>query len=127
VKYPKPQKPTRQKLVKELDRVFSLFIRARDKFCVCCGTPENATCGHLLTRVAYSTRWDEKNCAQQCSPCNLNHEFRPQKFTSWFLHKYGVDQYDWLIVKHATTAKYTNQDLQLMILEYAEKLERMNK
>lgn len=55
------------------------------------------------------------------------HEYQPHKFTQWFIHRHGVDQYDWLAVKFAKTAKYTNQDLQLMILEYHDKLEKLRR
>ena len=50
------------------------------------------------------------------------HEYQPHRFTQWFIHRHGVDHYDWLSVKFAKTAKFTNQDLRLLILEFTEKL-----
>ena len=118
MKYPKPKPVSRKKLIKELDSVFSVFIRKRDKKCVQCGTTKNLTCGHLFSRVAHSTRWSEKNCHCQCTGCNMAHEYNPHKFVLWFIRKFGVTAYELLNRQYNTTAKNTNQELQLLILHY---------
>lgn len=120
MKIKKPKKPARKSLVKELDRVFSLFIRARDKRCVTCGTSENLTCGHLFSRVAYSTRWNEDNCACQCAGCNLRHEHDPYVFHRWFIRKYNQEYWDLLHAKYNTPRKFTDAELQAMIQKYKE-------
>jgi len=112
---------TRKQVVKKLDAEFSKFIRNRDKRCVLCGTTENLQCGHLLTRVAYSTRWDEVNCHCQCRSHNLEHEYRPHVFTQWFLRKFGQTRYDLLIFKHNTTAKLSTNDLLALWTHYKQK------
>lgn len=72
-------------LVKELDRVFSIYIRQRDTNdagfgkCVTCnhtGHYKSMDCGHYISRREYQTRWDERNCALQCKFCNysINHQ-----------------------------------------------------
>lgn len=117
---PKPQKSNRKKLVKELDRVFSIFIRQRDKRCVTCknlnGLP--LTCGHLFSRVAYSTRWDELNCHCQCTGCNMYHEHNAHRFTGWFIKKFGVEKYELLSRRYAHTAKLSNSDIEVLIRHY---------
>jgi len=123
----KGPKLTRKGLVKKLDTAFSIFIRERDKICVVCGTTEKGTCGHLLTRTAYSTRWDELNCHRQCSNCNYSHESNPHPFTSWFIHKFGLEAYDGLILKHKTIKKFSDSDIATLTLEYEQKLKCLKK
>lgn len=121
MKYKLPKVMSRKRLIKKLDSVFSIYIRQRDKKCVQCGSRENLTCGHLFSRVAHSTRWDEKNCHCQCTGCNMSHEFNPHNFTLWFVRRFGLLEYELLNKKYNTTAKYTNAELQLMILDYTER------
>ena len=111
-------KSERKKLVSTLDKVFSLYIRNRDKQCVICGSRERLTCGHLLTRTAYSTRWDEMNCACQCVGCNGRHEWDASKYTVWFLNKFGKKAYEELALRHYTIRKFTNEELKEMIQRY---------
>ena len=54
---------------RELDRVFSLYIRKRDPKCACCGRPTEV-CGHFIPRGKLATRWDEDNCFGWCADCN---------------------------------------------------------
>lgn len=60
---------------KELDRVFSQFIRLRDKgVCFTCGNKKYWKLqqnGHYISRVHMSVRFSEKNCNAQCASCNI--------------------------------------------------------
>jgi hypothetical protein len=62
------------KLKKELDDIFSKFIRERDKhICYTCGIqmePSDSQCGHFRSRTHLITRFDEVNCHAQCENCN---------------------------------------------------------
>ena len=71
------RKTTRKGWVRKLDHLVSQLVIARDGKCIVCGTTQNLTCGHLFSRVAYSTRWDLDNCYAQCLSCNLKHEYDP--------------------------------------------------
>ena len=76
-------------LVKEADRVFSLYIRARDKGkpCITCWAPwqENFQCWHFMSRRHVNTRWLERNAHSQCPKDNL--------YGAWeqFLHAKAID------------------------------------
>lgn len=61
------------KLKKELDRVFSIYIRSKHpKICYTCGkTNVTLQCGHFIPRQYLATRWSEDNCRPQCVGCNL--------------------------------------------------------
>lgn len=58
---------------KELDRVFSIYIRNKyPKECYTCGkTDTPLQCGHFVPRQYLATRWHENNCRPQCVGCNI--------------------------------------------------------
>jgi hypothetical protein len=101
----------RKKTVKELDTTLSLLVRTKNPHCVICGSSENLTCGHLFSRVAYSTRWDLQNTETQCMGCNLRHEFDPYIFYTWYKNKYGEKQFDELHRRYITPHKLTTNQL----------------
>lgn len=112
---------TRKGLVGKADAAFSVFIRNRDKECVVCGKTEDLTCGHLFSRVAYSTRWDELNCHCQCVECNLSHEYDAQPFTSWFIRKFGIETYDDLHRQYWTKRRFSDGDIAEMWKRYSDR------
>jgi hypothetical protein len=76
------KKDSRKKWVREADKWASLDIRL-DEHCVltefvpghvCKGS---IVCGHLFSRVAYTTRWDEANLYPICSWTNIRMEDDP--------------------------------------------------
>jgi len=78
----RPKQPSQAKLKKELDRVFSLYIRSKyKKECYTCGK-RNVTlqCGHFVSRQYLATRWDENNCRPQCVGCNMFGGGKPLDF-----------------------------------------------
>jgi len=103
----------------------SLFVRERDRKCVICGKTENLQCGHLFSRVAFSTRWDLVNCHCNCSGCNLRHEFNSAPYTLWFIKKYGVNTYEKLHFRFSHTKKYTDSDLRILLIALQELRENL--
>ena len=76
----KERKKSISKLKKELDAVFSQYIRrkyANEKGEVRCYTCpkmlpwKQIQNGHFVSRSALSTRYDEANCRPQCPGCNI--------------------------------------------------------
>ena len=65
----------RSALIKEADRVFSIFIRERDRGKPCITSRkkwrEDFQCGHFQSRRHLNTRWYEKNAHSQCPRCNM--------------------------------------------------------
>lgn len=66
-KKPKKKKLSRSRMIKEADRVWSLYIRERDRGlpCITCGTSwtENQQAGHFMSRRHLNTRWEMHNGA----------------------------------------------------------------
>ena len=120
------KKPKRKTLIKKLDVIFSKYIRLRDKYCVLCGSPENANCGHLFSRRHYSTRWDEDNAFQQCYPCNFKHNHQPYHYYNWYIEKFGKEKLDELHTKHQQTKKYYDTDLEELYIEIKAKYDALN-
>lgn len=121
------RKITRKGLVKKVDRIFSKYIRLRDKYCVLCGSTENLNAGHLFSRRHYSTRWDEGNVFCQCYPCNFHHNLQPYLYYNWFIQKFGKEILDELHTKHLTIHKYSNVDLEELYEQIKIKYDELEK
>lgn len=79
------------KMKKELDRIFSLFIRAKyAKECYTCKTKgKTLQCGHFVSRAYLATRWDENNCRPQCVGCNIWGRGKPLDFEEHLKNELG--------------------------------------
>lgn len=115
----------RKRLVKKLDQIVSKIVIARDGKCVVCGSTQNLTCGHLFSRVHYSTRWSLTNCNCQCLGCNLKHEHNWEPYRRWFVQNYGQAFYDALYEDHMRVKKFKNYELQELLEELKGKYEEM--
>lgn len=85
---------SRSKLIKEADRVFSLYIRGRDSWkpCCTCGArwDEWFNCGHFMSRRHYHTRWTINNAHGQCPRDNLYGAWEQYKHAQFIDDKYWV-------------------------------------
>jgi len=123
------KKPTRSKLVKKLDVVFSEYVRlsnSDDKgicTCVTCGKKgywknDGIQAGHFMSRRHYSTRWDIRNVHPQCVGCNVFQWGQQYKY-SVFLGKSLSEE---LFSKSQEIIKFTSDELQDLIKKYSEEL-----
>ena len=124
-----PKKPkTLTNLKKELDIIFSRYIRLRnaddngDAVCVTCSVKNHwkkLQNGHFMSRRHTATRWDEDNCQVQCYSCNVMQQGKQYEYSIWL----GAELADELLEKSRTTVKFDRDDLQKMILEYKQEVE----
>lgn len=119
----------RKKLIKQLDTIFSQYIRERDHYkCIVCGV-DNRThiiqLGHLFSRVSLSTRWDEQNGNAQCAGCNYRHEFDFEPYRRAWIQKYSEKNYDMLYVKFSKSTKFSIGELKFLINYYKDKFEQI--
>ena len=106
------------KLVKELDKWFSLFIRLRESEegitkCFTCGKQDHykkLQNGHFQSRKHYSTRWNEKNCQVQCVACNMFNQGEQYRFAIALDYKYGSGSAEELEALARTTTKFMRSD-----------------
>lgn len=119
-------------LTKELDRVFSLFIRLRDSNsdgvgkCITCdkvGHYKEFHCGHFRSRKYLSTRWNPFNCNMQCPTCNLYNNGEE------FIHglkidkKFGEGVAMEMFERSKEVIKFSREDLKTLIKYYQDILD----
>lgn len=101
---------TQAQLKKELDSVFSQYIRQiHPARCYTCGVSKrrkNLQCGHFISRAYLATRFHEDNCRPQCVGCNVFGGGKPLDFEENLKKELG-EQYveDMKKLRH-TTVKY---------------------
>lgn len=124
------KKPTRSKLIKKLDVVFSQYIRRKYSDnrgfvqCFTCETKKHwkeMQCGHFRSRRFYATRWCEDNVRVQCPRCNVFEYGRAYEFGRKLGDKLAEEMY----LKSQSIVKFTNTEINDMIDLYASKLKRM--
>lgn len=120
------------KLKKELDSIFSRFIRLRNAdddgyvSCVTCLKVDhwkNLQCGHFMSRRHSSTRWDEDNCQVQCYSCNVMQQGKQYEFSKWLDKTFGEGKSDELLIKSRESRKFDRYELERMHLEYRQEVE----
>lgn len=118
----------RAKLEKELDGVFSLYIRNRGAVdgwnrCITCNYPfpiDELDCGHFISRKHLSVRWDERNAFPQCVECNRLMMGREDIYEAYLIDM-GVDV-DELRQLARKPRKYSLSELNELIDYYKAKL-----
>lgn len=127
-------KKTHAKLKKELDAVFSKYIRnyfADDNSIVECYTCyvkkpiKEMHNGHFISRRHLSTRWHEDNCRPQCPRCNLFAQGETLKFYRRLTAEIGEEKVVELEQKSNTLQKFSKIELQEMIGHYKNKLKKL--
>lgn len=128
----KKKEKTQQDYIKQLDAVFSKFIRLRDSFvkwewrrvkCPLCWSiipREKAQNMHFISRGVRKYRFDEMNCHAGCYRCNVLLKWNYIVYTRRMQNKYGIEKIDEMIADKSI-CKYYNWELIDKINEYTEK------
>lgn len=91
----------RKRLIMELDRYVSLYVRVRDSdkygigTCIACGRRfpfRQMDNGHYRSRQAFQTRWDFLNCNSECQNCNRVLRGNLKKYREGLVRKIGEDK-----------------------------------
>lgn len=126
------KKLNRSKLVKELDSVFSKYIR--HKYSNKNGIVKCFTCdreypikkiqnGHFMSRKNYATRWEEDNCRPQCYGCNVMKQGMQYEFGK----RLGDEVSEKMNLLSKTTIKISNYELEEMIDHYKKEFNIVDK
>lgn len=122
----KLKKKSYARLKKELDDVFSKYIRARDNYvCFTCGkqlTPQTSQAGHYISRTYLSTRWHEKNVNCQCYGCNIARKGNMSEYAYNLVKKYSINILEDLQVLKNTPVKIPSSKLEEDIEYWKRKL-----
>ena len=131
----KRTKNVRKKLIAALDKVFSLYIRRKTQLsvggCFFCyyGKGKIAPIDHafhFIRRGHHVTRWLEVNVVGSCRGCNYDMNIRPERYWQIFRLKFGAETEDALIAQSRQIAKFSREDLKIMIADFTVKLEAFN-
>lgn len=89
----KDKRPTLSQLRLKLDKVFSEYIRRRDRgICCTCGVQKEwklQQAGHYISRSHLSTRYNEINVHCQCISCNVFKSGNMPSYTLFLQRKFG--------------------------------------
>lgn len=96
--------PDRSSLVKEADRVFSLYVRNRGatydwNHCYTCSKylpVENLQAGHFIPRRYHRVRWHPMNVWPQCHTCNVSRHGNLERYEKKLVQLYTQDAVDGL-------------------------------
>ena len=127
---------TISKLKKELDTIFSLYIRLRESEeglvqCFTCNKVSHYKSGmqngHFQSRKHLTTRWDEENCQVQCVGCNMFKAGEQYKFAINLDAKYGEGKAEELQFLSKTIMKVSRIDYEEKISYYKEAVDKLKK
>ena len=112
------RKPTVAKLKKVADKVFSKWLRKRDKNkCFTCGRfAEHA--GHYVSRAFNSLRYDERNVNAQCVGCNIFRYGNMDVYALNLIKKHGKDILIDLAKDKRKIKQFSVKELQDIITKY---------
>jgi len=126
-KQKKQRKKTKTQLRKIADKVFSEYIRRRDKGkCYTCpkqGDWKRMQCGHFIPRQYLPVRYDEVNCHCQCYACNMLYNGQPGAFASRLERDYGRGTVEML--EKARKEVVPNFPYEYWLEVYQEKLKKL--
>lgn len=76
-------------LKRKADRVFSLWVRQREKCCYTCGSTNNLQAGHFISRSYLALRYNETNVHSQCVSCNIFKSGNMPMYALKLINQYG--------------------------------------
>ena len=127
-KIKKPKVKKTSQLKKELDTIFSRFIRWRDKGqCYTCpkkDDPKYMQNGHFVPRQYLAVRYDEINCHCQCYACNMLYNGQPSRYAQRLREDYGEAIIDTLEGKRQLITKDFPYEERIKF--YTEKFAELN-
>jgi len=118
----KVKKPTRKKIILELDEIIRRIVRFRDTHCCSCGKnlEEGAQVSHYVTRRVYALRWNLNNCHMSCPGCNMRHNYDPIPYTLFMIRTYGKEKLDELATIKNSVKKMSSKQLSDLLAELTE-------
>lgn len=120
----KLRKKTPAQLKKLADKVFSEYVRQRDRgTCISCGTQKpwkEMQAGHFVSRRHLATRWDEWNVHCQCVSCNVFLKGNMVRYAVALREKHGDNIIEILDKQSRISKPYKKADLLEIILKYTK-------
>lgn len=137
VKKPKPKKKrakTRSQLVKDLDAIFSKYIRLDSSDmngygrCVTCDKElfwKDAQACHFYSRRYYPTRWNEDNIKFGCYRCNVLLKGNYIEYTKYMIDSYSREFIDELEALAKSGQKISTPEIREKIEHYKKEVKQL--
>lgn len=123
----KKKKKSISQLKKQLDAIFSQYIRLRDKnICFTCYKQGNQA-GHYISRRYNSLRYNEQNVNLQCVSCNIFRHGAMDRYAIELERKYGVGILQKLEQYKNFLKSFTREELEEKIAEYKNKIKHLTR
>lgn len=115
------------------DKVFSQYIRLRDKECRRChspvklndkGLPVSHQASHFQGRGKEPTRFDEENVDTLCGGCHMYLTANPAEHYAWQVNLKGQRAVDLIVMRSNT---YIKKDRQMAYIYWSERLKHETK
>lgn len=130
------KRKTKTQLVKELDKVFSQYIRLSHADnngqvkCVTCDRKgywkgDSMQNGHFQSRRHMNTRWEYLNCAPQCYGCNVGKQGEQYKFAKYLDATYGDGTAESMEKQSKILVKFSPSELEEFITHYKEEVKKI--
>lgn len=118
------RKTSRKALLKHLDDAFGDFIKARDRFCVTCGSTEKLDCSHLVRKARGNfLRWHPDNAYAQCRTCHQSHHNASEApLILYAVDKLGRARVEQMQIDAHTETHFKNYQLEEMTRYWRKKL-----
>ena len=133
----KTKSPTKTKLRKRADSVFSTFVRLRDSnkqwivTCPLCWSKlprKQAQNMHFIKRSCWLYRFNEDNCHAGCYRCNVVLSWNYIEYTRWMQRQYGIEAVDEMIANSKKVGKeWSKSDYQNIIDKYTQRIVDLSK
>ena len=129
-----PKKKSLSKLKKQLDQIYSQYIRQSSANkqglarCYTCSKEadwKELQCGHFISRSSLATRFMEENTKVQCVGCNVFGSGRPVIFAERLQKEYGKDIIEKLYKEARKIVKYFPYEEKIKY--YTSKLQELSK
>lgn len=124
----KRKRPTVSKLKKKLDKIFSIYIRKRDKgICFTCFKADDwkyMQAGHYISRNHNSLRYDERNVHCQCRGCNIFKHGNMDVYALRLQQEYGNNIFIEFNQRKNFLKSFTCDDLESLIKYYIKKIKK---
>lgn len=125
----KADSKTKSQWMKETQKVFNAFIRARDKgkFCISCPRPlaGKYDAGHYFPSSYPMLRLDEDNVHGQCVQCNRDKHGNLAEYKIRLTARIGQERFDALEQRRLTPKHYTIPELIELKEFYKHKLKQL--
>ncbi len=107
-----------------LDKLFSKYIKLRDKHCQRCGGTGGLQTSHFWGRAKKATRWDEENAVLLCFGCHQYFHSRPLEHSRWFEEHLGQPAFCLLEARAHQVGKVDGNLMTLYIQAKIKEIER---